>query len=116
MNKKLMLSLCCVGVALTSCGDKVDQKKIDAELNQEAVLLKCDLRRQADCLYAWMTFDTDGDYSKPEYAGFTVYERAAISESALDQYHYELSQLKVGSKATLRTWAGIVRNIARLKE
>lgn len=117
MDKKTILSLCCVAAALTSCGDnKVDQKAVEAELNQEAVLLTCDLKRHSDCLYAWMTFDTDGDYSKPEYAGFTVYEQKAISESAVDQYHYELSQLKIGSKATLRTWSGIIRNIARLKE
>ena len=116
MNKKLMLSLCCLGVALTSCGKRVDQEKIDAELNQEAVLLKCELKRHSDCLYAWMAFDTDGDYSKPEYAGFTVYQQKAISESAVDQYHYELSQIKVGSKATLKTWSTIIRNIVRLKE
>ncbi|MBQ8251483.1 MAG: hypothetical protein IJY92_06200 [Alphaproteobacteria bacterium] len=117
MDKKTILSLCCVATALTSCGDnKANQKSVEAELNQEAVLLTCDLKRHSDCLYAWMTFDTDGDYSKPEYAGFTVYEQKAISESAVDQYHYELSQLKVGSKATLRTWSGIIRNIARVKE
>ncbi len=118
MDKKLMLSLCCMGLALTSCGDAIPKAKKgrEAELNQEAVLLTCDLKRHSDCLYAWMTFDTDGDYSKPEYAGFTVYEQKAISESAVDQYHYELSQLKIGSKATLRTWSGIIRNIARVKE
>lgn len=115
MDKKLLFSLGCMGVLLSSCGGDNNTKNVEAELNQEAVLLACHLKRYSDCVYATMSFDTDGDFSKPEYVGFTVYEKKIISESAVNQYYYELSQLKIGSKATLKTWQGIIRNIARVK-
>lgn len=115
MNKKLMLSLSLIGAMLTSCGDGTSQKKTEAELNQEAVLLNSMISRHANSLYVYMYFDTNGDYTQPEYFGFSVFETNAISESAVDQYEYEFSQLKQGTKATLKTWSNLIRNIARIK-
>lgn len=122
MNKKLMLTLSLLGTMLNSCSDEHSTKQVEAkttqeaELNQEAVLLNCTTSRHANSLYVYMYFDTNGDYSKPEYFGFSVFETNLISESAVDQYQYEFSQLKKGSKATLKTWSKLIRNIARVRE
>lgn len=114
MNNKLMVSFLCMASLLSSCSDsKADR---EAELNQQATLLSCNLSRHTGCVYASMTFDTDGDYSTTEYWGFNVYENNIISETAVNQYEAELSRLRIGSKATLKTWSKLIKNIGRYKE